>query len=121
MRALAIAVAFAACSGSAGPPQPRPLPQPDKAAPVRGAPRSDRLASYRIHAKLDPTTHRITATETLTWKNSGESPVTDLPLHLYLNAFKNESSLFMQESNGEMRGAKASATGWGWIDVSSIK
>jgi hypothetical protein len=121
MRALAIAVAFAACSGSEGPPPSRPLPQPDKPPAVRGGPRSPRLASYRLHAKLDPATHRISATETLTWKNGGQSAVTELPFHLYLNAFKNESSLFMQESNGEMRGAKASPTGWGWIDVTSVK
>lgn len=44
-----------------------------------------------------------------------------MPIHLYLNAFKNESSLFMQQSRGEMRGARASDTSWGWISVESIQ
>ncbi len=84
-------------------------------------PRSPRLASYRLHATLDTANHRVTATGTIHWTNGGQSPVDALPFHLYLNAFKNEASVFMQESRGQLRGAHASATHWGWIDVTSMK
>ena len=38
--------------------------------------------------------------------------MTSLPFHLYLNAFKNEQSLFMRSSRGTMRGADATANRW---------
>lgn len=116
------ALVFAAC-GDHGTPRVRPLPKPDELPALRGggAPRSERIASYRIEARLDPARHQVTATQTLTWKNTGASAVDRLPFHLYLNAFKNEESIFMRSSRGEMRGAKASETGWGWIAVESVQ
>lgn len=103
----------------------RPLPPPD-GTPARRAGSTltaDRIASYRIAAALDPATHQITATETLTWTNRG-APTRTLPFHLYLNAFKNETTLFMRSARGQVgdttRGAPG-AGGWGWIDVTSVK
>jgi hypothetical protein len=122
--ALAVTLAAsAACSRDPGTPRVRPLPKPDGSPALRGggAPRSPRNASYTIDATLDPTRHQITATETLHWTNTGESPVDALPFHLYLNAFKNEKSLFMRSSHGRVRRAKASDTGWGWIQVDSVQ
>ena len=122
--ALALALAtFAACGRDPGIPRVRPLPKPDGSPALRGggAARSPRNASYTIDATLDPTRHQITATQTLRWTNTGESPVDTLPFHLYLNAFKNERSLFMRSSRGVMRRAKATDTGWGWIRVDSVK
>jgi len=127
-RALAHAAACVAalgaitCGGDDDTLRPRRLPTPDaRAAVVGGTARSPRIANYKIQAKLDDATHRITATETLIWTNTGQSAVHRLPFHLYLNAFKNESSLFMRESGGHHRNAVASPNGWGWIDVGSIK
>ncbi len=62
----------------------------------------------------------IDGSETLIWTNAGPSAVSMLPFHLYLNAFKNEQSVFMRSSRGEMRGAHASDTAWGWIQVDSV-
>src|SRR5262245_33381033 len=61
----------------------RPLPKPDGSPALRGggAPRSPRIANYKIDAKLDPIRHVITATQTLTWTNTGESQVDTLPFH----------------------------------------
>jgi len=121
--ALALAPSTSACGRDPGPPRVRPLPKPDGSPALRGggAARSPRTASYTIAATLDPTSHQITATQTLHWTNPGESPVDTLPFHLYLNAFKNERSLFMRSTGGLMRGAKASDTGWGFIRVESVK
>jgi hypothetical protein len=98
------------------------LPKPDGSPALRGGgpARSPRSANYKLDARLDATRHLITATETLTWTNLGGSAVDKLPFHLYLNAFKNEQSLFFRTGRGVMRGAHASETGWGWIQIDSL-
>ncbi len=122
--ALALAVAAtSACQPRRGPPRVKRLPKRDEPPALRGngAPRSPRIASYAIEARLDGQRHSLTATQTLVWTNAGGSAVTELPLHLYLNAFKNEQSLFMRSSRGELRGDRASETGWGWISIESLQ
>jgi hypothetical protein len=91
--------------------------------PLRGGgpARSPRIASYKIDARLDAQRHVITGQETLTWTNTGESAVDKIQLHLYMNAFKNESSLFMRTGRGIMRGARANDTAWGWIQVDQLQ
>jgi hypothetical protein len=118
-----LAVLVAACRPDHGPARVKKLPKPDGTPALRGggAPRSPRIASYKIDARLDAGRHTITATQTLIWTNAGQSAVDRLPFHLYLNAFKNESSLFMRTTKGRMRGARASETGWGWIGVESVQ
>ncbi len=112
----------AGCEPSLGPPRKQPLPTPDPMPALRTPePRSSRIASYRIDASYDARTHRIEATEVLTWRNDGKSPVTEVPFHLYMNGFKNETSLFMTSSRGSHRGNSASDTAWGWIEVPSIR
>ncbi len=117
------ALVLVACGRNPGPPRVVKLPKPDQSPALRGggAPRSPRIANYAIDAKLDATRHMVTGTETLTWTNSGQSAVDVLPFHLYLNGFKNESSLFMRSSRGAMRGAHASDGGWGWIQIDSVQ
>src|ERR1044071_9124033 len=115
-------MALAACSRDRGAPRFRPMPKVDGSPALRGggAARSPRIASYKIEARLDAVRHQITATETLTWTNTGDSAVDVLPFHLYLNAFKNEQSVFMRSSRGELRSAKATDTGWGYIQIDSV-
>lgn len=120
--AIAIAaIAIAACGRDHGRPRSRPLPKIDGSPALRGggAPRSQRIASYKIEARLDVVRHQITASETLTWTNAGQSAVDVLPFHLYLNAFKNEQSLFMRSSHGVVRSARASETSWGYLQIDS--
>lgn len=100
-------------------PRAQHLPNPDPWPAIAGA-RTPRHANYEIDATLDPARHVISATQTVTWTNYGESPVSTLPFHLYLNAFKNENSLFMQSSRGKHRAARATEN-WGYIDVASIR
>jgi hypothetical protein len=120
LAATALALGSAACAGDLGPPRARPLPAPDgRPALLTPGARSPRLARYRIDARLDAAARRLTATQTLTWTNRGEAAIDHLPFHLYMNAFKNEASVFMQESRGRHRGVTATHH-WGWIEVSSI-
>src|SRR5262249_57407497 len=110
--------------GAAGTPpiQRQPMPAPDgRPALLVDHPLSDRIASYRIQAQLDVAKHEVVATETLSWKHNGNQPVDAVPLHLYLNAFKNETTVFMKESHGRHRDIRRAEGGWGWIDVPSIQ
>ncbi|MBP8810003.1 MAG: M1 family metallopeptidase [Kofleriaceae bacterium] len=112
----------AACGGDLGPPRPRPAPTPDGKPALRvPGPRSPRLANYQIAARYDADARRIEATQTLRWTNGSGVAVTELPFHLYLNGFKNETTLFMTSSGGQHRGVEATGEAWGWIDVTSIK
>src|SRR5215467_5563544 len=115
-------MALTACSRDRGAPRFRQMPKVYGSPALRGggAARSPRIASYKIEARLDAARHQITATETLTWTNTGDSAVDVLPFHLYLNAFKNEQSLFMRSSHGQLRGTRASDTGWGYIQIDSV-
>ena len=123
LRSAAVTLAvFAACRPDHGPPRVKKLPKGDNTPALRGggAPRSPRIASYALEARLDAVRHTIDGKAKLIWTNAGQSPVDVLPFHLYLNAFKNEQSVFMRASKGEVRGAKASDTGWGWIQIDSL-
>ncbi len=61
-------------------------------------PLSPRNASYDIRVILNPAQKKVSGSEVLHWKNiSGES-ARELQFHLYMNAFRNKHSTFMQES-----------------------
>ena len=83
--------------------------------------RADRVVSYTISVRLNPSTKQLEGRETVTWRNPSTDTVSDLWLHLYLNAFKNTASTFVRESGGQLRGDRMSDKAWGWIDVSSFK
>jgi hypothetical protein len=81
---------------------------------------SRQVASYDIKARLIPSTRTIEATGTLTWVNDSETAVSELPFHLYMNAFKNNRTTFMKESGGLHRGYRAGTDDWGRIDIGRI-
>jgi len=82
---------------------------------------SRQVVNYDIHAKLLPETKTLEGRETLVWLNDSNTEVTELPFHLYLNAFKNNRTTFMKESGGLSRGFKADDANWGRITVRSIR
>ena len=79
-------------------------------------PLSPRTASYLIRVELEPSTGLLTADEVLTFWNRIESPVSELQIHLYLNAFRNTESTFMRE-----RGSIPEAMGWGFIEIGKVE
>jgi hypothetical protein len=81
---------------------------------------SRQVASYEIRARLVPATRTIEATERLRWTNDSSSAVSELPFHLYMNAFKNDRTTFMKESGGRHRGSRAGEDDWGRIDVRRV-
>ena len=88
-------------------------------------PLSPRIVSYKIQARLDWQEKTLSGTETLSWRNPGSIAVSEVPLHLYLNAFKGPSSLFMKESSGHLRGDGMGAAdqpgSWGYCQLVSVK
>ena len=63
-----------------------------------GQPLSTRVTAYNIDAKLDTDKKTLDATETLTYKNLTGQPLSTFPFHLYLNAFRPEST-FTRETH----------------------
>jgi len=79
----------------------------------------DAVASYHLEAKLDANTHRVSASETITFVNRSESALNELWFHLYLNAFKNDKTLFLRSPFGAGRsGDKAKE--YGYVDVKRL-
>jgi len=78
-----------------------------------------KVASYTISAKLDAERHRITAQETIHFVNQSSAALSELWFHLYLNAFKNDKTLFLRSPFGAGRsGDKAKQ--YGYVDVKKL-
>jgi len=89
--------------------------------PMFPEPLSPRIANYSIEVRLDTVDKMLYATELLNWKNDSNDEISELQFHLYLNAFKNESSTFMKESQGWHRMSQADKEeGWGWININKM-
>jgi hypothetical protein len=88
--------------------------------PEQGAARELPFTSqrYELTASLDPARKRVQGAARITFTNTSERPLEALLFHLYLNAFRDEHSVFMRESGGVMRGQRAH--GSGGIDLQSL-
>lgn len=75
------------------------------------------IVTYVIDAKLDASNKVIRGEQTIRWRNTSESAVDRIPLHLYMNAFR-PGSTFMRESGGRHRGIRSADEGR--IDLSSL-
>jgi hypothetical protein len=100
-------------------------PAPSTTAPTVPAGERDpssvpRIASYTLTARLDAGEHRIDGRGSIEFLNTTRMPLKDLYVHLYLNAFKHEKSLFLRSPFGEGRGGGRAAD-WGYIDVKSLR
>ena len=87
-------------------------------------PLSPRIANYEIQAKLNPQKKTVQGKLSLQWRNTSQDSLRELQFHLYLNAFMNTQTTFMQESKGKFRGDKLDKKqelSWGWIDINSMK
>ena len=86
------------------------------------------IVRYRISARFDPATKKIAGHYNLVWWNHTADSIPDLYFHLYLNAFKNMDSTFLEETSisrrsdllGEWKAAKEGEK-WGWVDVNQLQ
>jgi hypothetical protein len=67
-------------------------------------PLSDRIVAYTIDAKVDTNKKTVDATETLAYRNTTGQPQMTFPFHLYLNAFRPESTFSLEAHQGGTRG-----------------
>jgi hypothetical protein len=77
---------------------------------------ADDVVDYTLRAELNPTAHTVHGEGSILWRNASSKAVSEVWVHLYLNAFKNEQSTFMREPAFGARGG-GSVTDWGTIDV----
>ena len=63
-----------------------------------GKPLSQRVVAYWIDASVNTDAKSLDASEILEYRNPGQQPVTTIPFHLYLNAFRPQST-FSRESH----------------------
>lgn len=144
-----LALALAPCIGAplvASPQEGEPEAAPDGGAPEasddgdaaapQGLSLDPRLddgrsssADYVITARVedappseldDGPQKQLTGTLQLTWTNRSGEEVSDLWFHLYLNAYANNRSLHLTESQGRLRGVDIDR-GYGWQNVTSVK
>lgn len=95
---------------------PAKTPAPAWPAVAESAPK---VASYTIEAKLDSERHRVTGRETIHFVNRSSAALNELWFHLYLNAFKNDKTLFLRSPFGAGRsGDKAKE--YGYVDVKKL-
>jgi Peptidase family M1 domain len=97
-----------------------PISSQAKALQPSGKPAPDPVASYTISVTLDPDAKSLTAHEKITYVNTTRDPIPDLVFHLYLNAFRDLNTDFMQESGAGHRGFEFNTDHPGWIKVANI-
>jgi hypothetical protein len=73
---------------------------------------------YELTASLDPAKKQVQGAARITFTNTSQRPLEALLFHLYLNAFRDDDSVFMRESGGRLRGQRA--RGWGRIELQSL-
>jgi len=79
------------------------------------------VASYTIEVTLDAEAKTLTAQEVFTYVNTTADPIPDLVFHLYLNAFRDRNSLFLQESGLGHQGYGWDPAHRGWIRVTDMR
>jgi hypothetical protein len=86
---------------------------------ANGKPLSQRVVAYWIDAKLNATAKTLDATEILEYRNPSDQPLTTIPFHLYLNAFRPQSTFSAEAHLGgtDVSYAKGAE---GAIDIKSI-
>lgn len=83
---------------------------------------SPRLANYRIQASLDWPRKELMGQEVISWRNDGTAATQELPLHLYLNAFKGPQSIFAREGGLEGSPSRSSdAHAWGYTVLRDVQ
>lgn len=81
---------------------------------------SPRNASYQLIATLDTTTHTITGSGRITWRNITTAPARDLRFHLYWNAWRDANSSWMREQKLAGNSFERAENDYGWIDLLTV-
>ncbi len=117
-------------AGACDAPAKRPPPGSDAPPPAEAirpraqagrVPARARIADYDLAARLDTDAHRVEGHARITWRNRTHHPVSRMPLHLYMNAFRAEDTAWMREGRGTHRGqGQGTEQPWGYCDVTRV-
>jgi len=86
--------------------------------------KSPRISNYHIEATLDWPGKALEGRETISWRNTGTASTGEVPLHLYLNAFKGPQSIFCKENGGKPARTGFDETNprhWGYCRLVSVQ
>jgi hypothetical protein len=81
------------------------------------SPKSDRVVHYDIKGALNWQNKMFEGRMKLTWRNTGASPIQDLPFHLYLNAFRHPGTSYLKLNVAKRK--KMDANTWGYCEIKS--
>jgi hypothetical protein len=100
---------------------PSPAAPAEQATPAAAPlPQTPALtASYTLRARLDEKQHRVFGGGTIRFVNDSRVPLERLFFHLYLNAFKNDRTLFLRSPFSAGRSGQG-AREYGYIDVKRL-
>src|SRR5271155_5718817 len=84
-----------------------------------GKPLSQRVVAYWIDAKLDTSAKTLDATEIIEYRNPSDQSVSTIPFHLYLNAFRPQST-FARESHRDGNDIPPTKADQGAVEIKSI-
>lgn len=113
-KGLVVLLAFGLGLGGASAKEPEPAASDEPMAE-----HAPKVVDYTLRAVLDPDAHTVKGEGTVAWTNPTNTAVKELWFHLYLNAFKNQSSVFMRVPVGGFRGSTVPSD-WGTIDVRKL-
>lgn len=88
----------------------------------QASPLSTRLANYKMHLVMDGDKHFVDGSSIISWLNSSPDTVYQVPLYMYLNAFKNNKTSYLRPGSSRMPMGDLDsrpAEEWGWIRVVS--
>ncbi|MEZ6018788.1 MAG: M1 family metallopeptidase [Planctomycetota bacterium] len=80
---------------------------------------SESRAHYVIRAQVEPGERALQGSLTLRWHNGTDTAASELWFHLHHNAYANNRSTHLSESDGMLRGVKMT-DGWGWQKITAI-
>ena len=81
---------------------------------INKVPLSPRITGYKIDAKLNPATKSIEGTMETFWVNQTNETVSDIQLHMYMNAFKSKNSTLYKEMSYP---SGKDTTVYGYVDI----
>jgi hypothetical protein len=85
---------------------------------INKVPLSERITGYKMDVKLDTDAKTVSGNMEAFWVNKSPDMVTDIRMHLYMNAFRSNKTTFYKEWGGSP-GEKD--IDLGWIEIKSFK
>jgi hypothetical protein len=84
-------------------------------------PLSPRTTSYDMTAELDDDAGVVRGSEHVRWRNSSAGTVRELAFHLYMNAFRDDDSVYWREAGERGQRSPSAPEARGGIEVTSVR